>query len=48
MIPHYCPNGKKLFFKRADLIDFQQKNRKSSRTELEAEALSYTTKTKKV
>ena len=47
MIPHYCPNGKKLFFKRADLIEFQQKNRKSSRIELEAEALSFTTKSNK-
>lgn len=44
IIPTYCPNGKRTYFRRADLLLYLQKNRKASLKELETEALSYTTK----
>ena len=44
VVPTYCPNGKRIYFRRAELEQWLQKNRKASRKEMEAEALSYTTK----
>lgn len=40
-IPHYCPNGKKLFFKRQELDQWLQRNRKGSREEMESESSKY-------
>jgi len=43
-VPHFCPNGKKLYFNRVELNLWLQSNKKASRKELEAKASSYTTK----
>jgi len=40
-IPHYKPNGKKLYFKRSDLEAWLLRNRVSSQEELERRALDY-------
>ncbi|MDX2190772.1 MAG: helix-turn-helix domain-containing protein [Bacteroidota bacterium] len=34
-IPHFCPQGKKLYFKRSELDDWLQRNRQSSIEEME-------------
>lgn len=47
MIPHYCPNGKKLFFKRTELDQWMQANRKKTRNEVETAAVGYTLKNTK-
>lgn len=41
-IPHSKPNGKMLFFEKEKLVDWLLQNRRKSKQELEAEALSYT------
>jgi len=46
-IPHFCPNGKKLYFNRHELDDWLQRNRKNSQQEIEKEAIQYLTKNKK-
>jgi len=40
-IPHFCPNGKKLYFKRSELDQWLQRNKKNSREELASQASSY-------
>ncbi len=40
-VPHFCPNGKKLYFKRSELDQWLQRNRKVSKEELESEAARY-------
>jgi excisionase family DNA binding protein len=40
-IPHFCPNGKKLYFKKSELDQWLQRNRKVSREELDTEAAKY-------
>lgn len=36
-IPHFCPQGKKLYFKRAELDEWLQRNRQSTSEEIEKE-----------
>lgn len=43
-VPHYCPNGKRIYFKRSELDQWLQKNRKASNIELKVTALGYTIK----
>ena len=40
-IPHYKPNGKKLYFNRAELDQWLQRNRQSSTDEIEEAAANY-------
>lgn len=40
-IPHFCPQGKKLYFKREELNDWLQRNRKSSADEIDQLAAEY-------
>ena len=41
LIPHFCPQGKKLYFNRAELDEWLQRNRQSSTDEIEQEAANY-------
>jgi excisionase family DNA binding protein len=38
-IPHFCPQGKKLYFKRSELDEWLQRNRQSTSSEIEREAM---------
>lgn len=40
-IPHFCPQGKKLYFKRSELDEWLQRNRQSSTDEIDALAVEY-------
>ena len=40
-IPHFCPQGKKLYFNRAELDEWLQRNRQSSTDEIETMAANY-------
>ena len=40
-IPHFCPQGKKLYFNRAELDEWLQRNRQSSSDEIETMASNY-------
>ena len=40
-VPHYCPNGKKLYFKRSELDQWLQRNRTVTQEGLETEAAKY-------
>ena len=40
-IPHYCPQGKRLYFKRADLDNWLLRNRKDSQDEVDQQAADY-------
>lgn len=46
-IPHFCPQGKKLYFKRSELDDWLQRNRQSSTDEIDAMATEYILKNKR-
>ncbi len=46
-IPHFCPQGKKLYFKRSELDSWLQRNRQSSTEEIEAKATDYIVKNKR-
>lgn len=39
-IPHFCPQGKKLYFKREELDSWLQRNRQQTTEELEETAIS--------
>lgn len=41
LVPHFCPQGKKLYFNRAELDEWLQRNRQSSTDEIEQEAANY-------
>jgi len=41
LVPHFCPKGKKLYFNRAELDEWLQRNRQSSTDEIEQEAANY-------
>jgi len=45
-IPHYKPNGKKLYFKRSDLEAWLLRNRVKTADEIEQEAIEYVVKKK--
>ncbi len=40
-IPHYCPTGKKIYFKRSELDDWLLQKRQTSSKEIEKMALDY-------
>lgn len=40
-VPHFCPQGKKLYFNRAELDEWLQRNRQSSSDEIEEQAANY-------
>lgn len=40
-IPHFCPNGKKLYFKRLELDEWLLRNKQLSDTEIEQKTESY-------
>lgn len=40
-IPHFCPQGKKLYFNRQELEDWLQRNRQSTNEEIDKEATNY-------
>ncbi|MEI6749615.1 MAG: helix-turn-helix domain-containing protein [Bacteroidota bacterium] len=40
-IPHFCPQGKKLYFNRQELEDWLQRNRQSTTEEIDKEATNY-------
>ena len=40
-IPHFCPQGKKLYFNRAELDEWLQRNRQTSTDEIETMASNY-------
>jgi hypothetical protein len=40
-IPHFCPQGKKLYFNRQELEDWLQRNRQSTTEDIEKEAADY-------
>jgi len=42
-IPHFKPNGKKIYFKKSDLNNYLFRNRKASEQELEQKAVDYVT-----
>jgi excisionase family DNA binding protein len=46
-IPHFCPQGKKLYFKRVELDEWLQRNRQSSSVEIDALATEYILKNKR-
>ncbi|MDC1324543.1 helix-turn-helix domain-containing protein [Aquimarina sp. M1] len=41
LIPHFCPQGKKLYFNRTELDEWLQRNRQSSTDEIEKAAANY-------
>lgn len=40
-IPHFCPQGKKLYFNRAELDEWLQRNRQTATDEIETMAANY-------
>ena len=47
-IPHYKPNGKKIYFQRQELDQWLQRNRMDSQDEIEQQAADYLIKKGKV
>lgn len=46
-VPHFCPQGKKLYFNRQDLDTWLQRNRQSSQVELENQASNFLLRNKR-
>ena len=46
-IPHFCPQGKKLYFKREELDTWLQRNRKSAAGEIDQLATDYVIRNKR-
>lgn len=46
-IPHYCPQGKKLYFKREELDSWLQRNRQLSADEIDQMATDYVIRNKR-
>ena len=46
-IPHFCPQGKKLYFKRIELDEWLMRNRQSSADEIEKAATDYLIRNKR-
>ena len=40
-IPHYCPQGKRLYFKKSELEDWLLRNRSSTSNEIDETAINY-------
>jgi len=47
-IPHFCPQGKKLYFNRIEMDAWLQRNRQSTQEELENKASDFLTKKRRV
>lgn len=43
ILPHYCPTGKKLYFRRSELDQFLLSNRQATTTEIDQQAAEYIT-----
>lgn len=41
LIPHYCPNGRKIYFKRTELDAWMLQNKSSSDNEIDEKAKQY-------
>lgn len=46
-IPHFCPQGKKLYFKREELDNWLQRNRQSAADEIDQAAADYIIRNKR-
>jgi excisionase family DNA binding protein len=46
-IPHFCPQGKRLYFKRIELDEWLQRNRKSAADEIDQVAADYVIRNKR-
>ena len=46
-IPHFCPQGKKLYFRREELDQWLQRNRQLSTDEIDREATNYLIRNKR-
>jgi excisionase family DNA binding protein len=46
-IPHFCPQGKKLYFKREELDNWLQRNRQSAADEIDQLATNYIIRNKR-
>jgi excisionase family DNA binding protein len=46
-IPHFCPQGKKLYFRRDELDTWLQRNRQSSTDEIDRAATNYLIRNKR-
>ena len=46
-IPHFCPQGKKLYFKREELDTWLQRNRKAAKNEIDQMAIDYVIRNKR-
>ena len=46
-VPHFCPQGKKLYFKRTELDEWLQRNRQLTAEELEQQAVDNMAKSRR-
>jgi len=46
-VPHFCPQGKKLYFNRQELDNWLQQNRQNTIDEIEKEATDYVLKNRR-
>ena len=46
-VPHFCPQGKRLYFKRTELDEWLQRNRKSAADEIDQAATDYIIRNKR-
>lgn len=46
-VPHFCPQGKKLYFNRTELEEWLQRNRQSTTSEIEIEVTENMLKSKR-
>lgn len=46
-IPHFCPQGKRLYFNRQELDNWLQQNRQTTDDEIEREAANYILKNRR-
>ena len=44
VVPHFCPQGKKLYFNRLELDEWLQRNRQTTQEEIETRASNYVIK----
>lgn len=46
-VPHFCPQGKKLYFNRLELDEWLQRNKQSTTDDIEKQAADYVIKNKR-
>ena len=46
-VPHFCPQGKKLYFNRQELDEWLQRNKQATTDEIEKQAADYVIKNKR-